>query len=81
MLWEIFTLGGSPYPGISSDVFLGYLRANKRMEQPEGCPDEFYSLMQDCWIEEPDCRPSFAKIYEQIGNMIEEFADVVSLLR
>jgi len=78
VLWEIFTLGGSPYPGISSDVFLGYLRANKRMEQPEGCPDEFYSLMQDCWIEEPDCRPSFAKIYEQIGNMIEEFADVNS---
>ena len=50
------------------------------MEQPEGCPDEFYSLMQDCWVEEPDLRPSFAKIYEQIGNMIEEFADVVSLL-
>ena len=50
------------------------------MEQPEDCPNEFYSVMLDCWAEEPDFRPSFAKLYEQIGDIIEEFADVVSAL-
>ena len=50
------------------------------MEQPESCPDEFYSLMVDCWEEEPDMRPVFSKIYERIRNIIEEFADIVSVL-
>lgn len=49
------------------------------MEQPETCPDEFYKLMLDCWEDEPDMRPIFAKIYNRIGDIIEEFADVVSL--
>ena len=51
------------------------------MEQPDSCPDEFYRLMRDCWEEEPDMRPVFAKIYERIRNIIEEFADVVSSVR
>ena len=51
------------------------------MEQPDSCPDEFYRLMRDCWEEEPDMRPVFAKIYERIRNIIEEFADVVSPVR
>lgn len=51
------------------------------MEKPDSCPDAFYSLMRDCWEEEPDMRPVFAKIYERIRNIIEEFADVVSVVR
>lgn len=78
MLWEIFTLGGSPYPGISTDEFLSYLKSRKRMDQPDSCPDEFYSIMLACWEEDPYSRPLFSELYERIGNIIEEFADVVS---
>ena len=79
VLWEIFTLGGSPYPGISTDEFLSFLKSKRKMDQPDSCPDEFYKLMLDCWEDEPEMRPIFAKIYERIGNLIEEFADVVSI--
>ena len=77
VLWEIFTLGGSPYPGVATDEFLSYLKSKKRMEQPESCPDEFYQLMLDCWEDNPEMRPTFSKIYQGIGDIIETFADAV----
>ncbi len=79
VLWEIFTLGGSPYPGICTDEFLTYLRARRRMEKPDCCPDEFYDLMMACWSEEPNDRPTFAKLFESIADLIGQLTDTVSL--
>lgn len=39
-MWEFFTLGGNPYPGIEIDEeFYKKLKAGYRMEKPELCPD------------------------------------------
>lgn len=40
VLYEIFTLGGTPYPGIAGRFLVAQLREGYRMDQPEGCPDE-----------------------------------------
>ncbi len=81
VLWEIFTLGGSPYPGLSTDGLLKFLKDERRMEKPEECPDEFYDLMIQCWSQDPDHRPTFAKLFSLIADIIGDFTDAVSILK
>lgn len=73
-LWEIFTLGGSPYHRIGTECLLDFLNEGNRMESPQGCPEEFYTIMKDCWREETKDRPSFAELSVQIGEIIERHA-------
>jgi hypothetical protein len=40
LMFEIITLGGSPYPGVQPDDMLSHLEQGNRMEQPDNCPDE-----------------------------------------
>ena len=44
VLWEIFTLGSSPYPGVSTQELLDLLKQGYRMEQPDICTSQLYVL-------------------------------------
>lgn len=72
VLWEIFTLGGTPYPGLPTEHLLDFLSENKRMAQPHDCPPKVYNIMRDCWIMQPECRPTFALLAEQLGKFLEK---------
>ncbi len=63
VLWEVFTLGGSPYYGLSTDGLLKFLKDERKMEKPDDCPDEFYDLVIKCWSQELDDRQTFAKLF------------------
>ncbi|CAH3192608.1 unnamed protein product, partial [Porites evermanni] len=76
-LWEIFTLGGTPYPAIPVEELLDFLNDGKRMENPRDCPSEIYKIMQDCWQEGPDKRPKFDQISQSIGTILEQQASQV----
>lgn len=39
-MFEIITLGGSPYPGIQPDDVQDHLERGMRMDQPDNCPDD-----------------------------------------
>ena len=71
LLWETFTLGGTPYPGLPTDQLLDYLSEGKRMENPAKCPLEVYTVMRDCWLHEPDQRPQFTTLNERLGKILE----------
>ncbi len=40
LLWEIFTLGGSPYPGIPVEELFKLLKEGHRMDRPSTCTHE-----------------------------------------
>ncbi|XP_073254427.1 fibroblast growth factor receptor 1-like [Porites lutea] len=73
-LWEIFTLGGTPYPTLPVEELLDFLNDGNRMENPRDCPSEIYKIMQDCWQERPDKRPQFHQISQSIGRILEQRA-------
>ncbi|XP_072538757.1 mast/stem cell growth factor receptor kita isoform X2 [Salminus brasiliensis] len=73
LLWEIFSLGSSPYPGMPVDSrFYKMIKEGYRMDSPEFAPGEMYEIMHSCWDAEPFKRPSFEKIVEKIEQQISD---------
>ncbi|XP_050412818.1 mast/stem cell growth factor receptor Kit [Patella vulgata] len=70
LLWEITTLGASPYPGIPADRMADLHRSGYRMPQPPNCPDQLYNIMRRCWDEDPRKRPTFAKLCEVMETIL-----------
>uniref|UniRef100_A0A8C6RDK4 Proto-oncogene tyrosine-protein kinase ROS n=1 Tax=Nannospalax galili TaxID=1026970 RepID=A0A8C6RDK4_NANGA len=66
LVWEILTLGHQPYPAHSNLDVLNYVQAGGRLEPPRNCPDDLWNLMCQCWAQEPDQRPTFCKIQDQL---------------
>ncbi|XP_065750492.1 proto-oncogene tyrosine-protein kinase receptor Ret isoform X5 [Phocoena phocoena] len=79
LLWEIVTLGGNPYPGIPPERLFNLLKTGYRMERPDNCSEEMYSLMLQCWKEEPDKRPVFADISKDLDKMMVKSRDYLDL--
>lgn len=46
LLWEIFTLGGSPYPGIPVEELFKLLKEGHRMDKPANCTHELWVSVQ-----------------------------------
>ena len=44
LLWELVTLGKSPYPAVRHDCLLGLLQSGYRMGKPPGCSEFMYVL-------------------------------------
>ncbi|KAK5644771.1 hypothetical protein RI129_006071 [Pyrocoelia pectoralis] len=68
VLWEIGTLGAFPYGNIENGKLLRYLQSGERLERPEVCTDELYSLMLRCWSREIHLRPSFEELVQQLDS-------------
>lgn len=70
LLWEIFTLGGSPYPGIPIEKLFDLLKSGYRMQKPQNCPNEIYDIMLNCWDETPSDRKSFTDLRKHFDAML-----------
>nr|XP_023859568.1 tyrosine-protein kinase receptor Tie-1 [Salvelinus alpinus] len=71
LLWEIVSLGGTPYCGMTCAELYEKLPQGYRMEQPRNCDDEVYELMRQCWRDRPYERPPFSQISVQLNRMQE----------
>ncbi|XP_061101687.1 mast/stem cell growth factor receptor kita-like isoform X1 [Conger conger] len=73
LLWEIFSLGSSPYPGMPvSAVFYKKIREGYRMREPEFTPSHMYEVMRCCWDGDPLKRPSFHMIVEDLEAQLAD---------
>ncbi|XP_040217892.1 fibroblast growth factor receptor 2 isoform X2 [Rana temporaria] len=70
LMWEIFTLGGSPYPGIPVEELFKLLKEGHRMDKPANCTNELYMMMRDCWQANPSNRPTFKQLVEDLDRIL-----------
>ncbi|KAM8924838.1 fibroblast growth factor receptor 2 isoform 2-T2 [Pelodytes ibericus] len=70
LMWEIFTLGGSPYPGIPVEELFKLLKEGHRMDKPANCTNELYMMMRDCWHAIPSHRPTFKQLVEDLDRIL-----------
>lgn len=75
LLWELFSLGSSPYPGIPVDSkFYKMIKEGYRMFSPECAPPEMYDIMKSCWDADPLQRPTFKQIVQMIEQQLSDNA-------
>ncbi|KAM8848577.1 vascular endothelial growth factor receptor 3 [Synchiropus picturatus] len=73
LLWEIFSLGASPYPGVQIDGdFCKRLKDGVRMRSPETASPEIYGIMLACWQGEPRERPDFPGLVRILGDLLQD---------
>ncbi|XP_073335314.1 macrophage colony-stimulating factor 1 receptor 2 [Pagrus major] len=76
LLWEIFSLGKSPYPNVVVDThFYKMIKDGGHMNQPDFAPAEMYQLMTHCWSLEPTDRPTFKMIAQIINRLLPSTSD------
>ena len=59
LLWEMFSYGMQPYCGYSNHEVLDMVSRRQLLSCPDQCPAKIYSLMRECWAENPQNRSSF----------------------
>ncbi|NXA69403.1 FLT3 kinase, partial [Mohoua ochrocephala] len=73
LLWEIFSLGVNPYPGIPVDTnFYKLIQSGFKMDQPYYATKDVYCLMQSCWALDSRERPSFSYLVSSLTCQLAE---------
>ncbi|XP_078371996.1 uncharacterized protein LOC144655586 [Oculina patagonica] len=75
VMWEIATVGGTPYPLLGNAELMRRLKTGYRMEKPDMCSDNFYAMMLDCWKQDRDERPSFQELLERLEQLMLQEVD------
>ncbi|XP_033742927.1 vascular endothelial growth factor receptor 1-like isoform X2 [Pecten maximus] len=71
-LWELFSLGGSPYPGVEiNEKFIDLVKGGYIMDKPYYASEEMYKVMKATWRHDPDDRPSFSGLASLMGDFLE----------
>ncbi|XP_070490956.1 vascular endothelial growth factor receptor 1-like [Chironomus tepperi] len=73
MLWEFFSLGNVPYPGMEANEKLFYkIREGYRMEKPEFATEDIHEIMINCWNVVPESRPLFKDLERRFSSLMGE---------
>ncbi|CAO4385179.1 unnamed protein product [Caenorhabditis nigoni] len=69
LMWELMSLGGSPYAEIDPEDVYTMILKGARLHQPNNCPDQLYKVMLCCWRVLSEERPSS----EQVLHGLRDF--------
>ncbi|NWR71643.1 FLT3 kinase, partial [Centropus unirufus] len=73
LLWEIFSLGVNPYPGIQVDTnFYKLIQSGFKMDRPYYATKDVYHVMQCCWALDSRKRPSFSWLVSSLACQLAE---------
>ena len=76
-MWETFSYGKQPYPGMNNAKTREEVEQGYRMPSPPDTPPEIYECMRQCWATAPEDRPSFAALYATIAEVLQAMSDTV----
>ncbi|XP_071807824.1 uncharacterized protein [Asterias amurensis] len=72
LIWEITSYGSTPYPGMSARDVSNRLKVGYRMDKPEHCSQELFSIVQACWADNPKKRPSFRTLSLDLEKLLAD---------
>ncbi|XP_011312688.1 tyrosine kinase receptor Cad96Ca [Fopius arisanus] len=81
LIWEIVTLGSTPYPGMAAAEVMRKIKEGYRLDRPEHCKRELYNIMYYCWDKDPSCRPSFSELVGLAEGLLLDEIDYIELDR
>uniref|UniRef100_A0A0K8S5G3 non-specific protein-tyrosine kinase n=2 Tax=Lygus hesperus TaxID=30085 RepID=A0A0K8S5G3_LYGHE len=69
-LWEMFSYGFQPWAALTGQQILEAIDEPnpQRLERPECCPKEYYTVMRKCWHHDPNKRPKFSDLMRQLPD-------------
>ncbi|XP_078379478.1 tyrosine-protein kinase receptor Tie-1-like isoform X3 [Oculina patagonica] len=79
LLYEILTVGGSPYPDINAREIARKLQEGYRMPKPKHVDSKLFQIMLKCWEKNPSDRPTFAKLKDTMKDMERNHRTYVNL--
>ena len=68
-MWEVVTVGGTPYSDINLDDLYTHLMSGMRLQRPAHCTEPIYDIMSSCWEAIPQHRPLFIEIIDQLQSL------------
>uniref|UniRef100_A0A7N6F6Y1 Tyrosine-protein kinase n=1 Tax=Anabas testudineus TaxID=64144 RepID=A0A7N6F6Y1_ANATE len=69
LMWEVYSEGRLPYENRSNAEVVESLNAGLRLLKPRLAPDAVHLLMEWCWKEKPEDRPSFALLVHELASL------------
>lgn len=69
--WEIFSYGAKPYGKWKGQQVVNFLEQGQRLPIPPNCRQEVYGLLMRCWSQDPNDRPTFRMIVEELQRLIQ----------
>ncbi|XP_032966741.1 tyrosine-protein kinase Fer isoform X3 [Rhinolophus ferrumequinum] len=66
LLWETFSLGVCPYPGMTNQQAREQVERGYRMSAPQHCPEDIFKIMMKCWDYKPENRPKFSELQKEL---------------
>lgn len=72
-MWEIFEFGDKPYQNFKNKDMIKVLESGERLNKPDYCPNELYSLMLECWNYQPNERPNFSLIEKTLKILYNKY--------
>ncbi|XP_050525594.1 tyrosine kinase receptor Cad96Ca [Daktulosphaira vitifoliae] len=81
LMWEIVTLGSTPYPGMAAADVMKRIRDGYRLEKPQHCRREVYNIMFYCWDKCADERPDFHELLDLLDKLLITETDYIQLDR
>lgn len=81
LMWEIVTLGSTPYPGMGAADVMKKVRDGYRLEKPDHCRRELYNIMYYCWAKDAEARPEFNELVQMCDKLLVTETDYIELER
>ena len=69
-IWEIFSLGETPYRGFSTDEVVDQVPSSHlTLSTPPRCPKQLWKVVRSCFTHEPTRRPSSQSLLQRVKHL------------